>query len=75
MQGTAMTYYQSGNKLIQVGGTAASTLSGHLRYLAFTFPHSDDMTIVSVSVTLEEAIYEGQTKALHVASERVQVMN
>jgi hypothetical protein len=33
------------------------------------------MTIVSVSLTLEKAIYEGKTKALHVATERVRVMN
>jgi prepilin-type N-terminal cleavage/methylation domain-containing protein len=75
MQGTVMSYYQSGSNLIQVGGATTTPLSKHLRYLAFTFPHSDDMTILSVSTTLEEAIYEGKTKALHVASEKVEVMN
>lgn len=75
MQGTVMTYYQSGTSLIQTAGTNTSTLSKNVRYLAFTFPRSDDMTIISVSMTLEKAIYEGRTKALHMASERVQVMN
>lgn len=33
------------------------------------------MTIVSVSITLEKAIFEGKTKALHVATERVRIMD
>jgi hypothetical protein len=33
------------------------------------------MGIISVSITLEKPIFEGRTKALHMASERVQVMN
>ena len=33
------------------------------------------MTIVSVSLTLQTSIYGGQTKALHMASEKVQVMD
>lgn len=73
--GATMTFQQNGNQLEQVVGTKKMTLSRNLRYLAFTFPRSDDLTIVSVSVTLEEAIYQGQKKALHMASEKVQVMN
>lgn len=76
IQGSAMSFYQSGTNLVQLSsGTVRTTLSKNLKYLAFTFPRSDDMTIVSVSMTLEKAIYEGQTKALHMASEKVQVMN
>jgi len=73
--GAAMTFQQNGNQLEQIVGTKKMILSRNLRYLAFTFPRSDDLTIVSVSVTLEEAIYQGQKKALHMASEKVQVMN
>jgi prepilin-type N-terminal cleavage/methylation domain-containing protein len=75
VQGTTMTFEQSGNQLIQLVGVKKSILSKNLQYLAFTFPRSDDLTIVSVSMTLSEAIYQGQRKALHMASEKVQVMN
>jgi prepilin-type N-terminal cleavage/methylation domain-containing protein len=75
VQGTTMTFYQSGNTLVQLVGTKTRTLSKNVKYLAFTFPRSDDLGIVSVSVTLEKAIYQGRTKALHMASEKVRVMN
>lgn len=75
IDGAAVTYWQSGTDLLRQVGTNQATLSRDLRYLAFTFPRSDDMTIVSVSMTLEKAIYQGMTKALHMASEKVQVMN
>ena len=50
------------------------TLSTNLQYLSFSFPRSDDMSIVSLSMTLQKTIYEGRIKALHMASEKVQVM-
>lgn len=75
IQGTTMTYQQSGNQLQQVVGNQRITLSKNLRYMTFSFPRSDDLTIVSVSLTLEQSIYQGQKKALHMASEKVQVMN
>lgn len=67
----------SGGQLVcrTSGGGQAQTLTSDLRYLAFTFPRSDDMTILSVSMTLQKGTYQGQTKALHMASEKVQVMN
>jgi hypothetical protein len=33
------------------------------------------MSILSMSMTLEESIYEGRKKALHVASERIRIMD
>lgn len=73
--GVSVVYRQNGTSLQEVRGTSTRTLSDDLRFLNFYFPRSDDMTIVSVSLTLEKAIYEGKTKALHVATERVRVMN
>jgi len=70
-----MTYTQNGSNLVLTNGTNITTLTTDLAYLAFTFPHSDDMTILSVSLTLQKQIYGGQFKALHMASERVRVMN
>ncbi|MEQ1918670.1 MAG: prepilin-type N-terminal cleavage/methylation domain-containing protein [Elusimicrobiota bacterium] len=74
-QGSTMSFQQNGANLEQVVGTKTRVLSKNLRYMAFTFPRSDDMGIVSVSMTLQGAIYQGRTKALHMASEKVQVMN
>lgn len=75
--GQTHTYYQSGTNLIMIVGTnnTTTTVTKNLAYLAFTFPRSDDMTIISVSMTLQQQIYGGQYKALHMASERVRVMN
>jgi len=68
----------SGGKLVcrtpTVGGND-TLLSAHLRYLAFTFPRTDDMTIISVSMTLQTAVYQGRTKALHMASQQVRIMD
>lgn len=75
IDGRTVSYGQSGNRLIMRFGTKTRTLSQNCRYLAFSFPRSDDMTIVSVAMTLEKQIYQGLTKALHMASEKVRVMN
>jgi hypothetical protein len=66
-------YYQNGKNLMMVVNNSTTTLTSNLRYLAFALPRSDDMSIVSVSLTLEKSIYQGQTKALHMASEKVRV--
>ena len=50
-------------------------LTIYLAYLAFTFPNTNDMTIVTVALTFEKDIYLGRSKALHMASEQVRVMN
>lgn len=75
IQGTTMIFRQSGTDLVMVVGTQTKTLSKNVRYLAFSFPRSDQLSIVSVSLTLEGSIYQGRRKALHMASEKVQVMN
>ncbi|HAT72597.1 MAG TPA: hypothetical protein DCS63_07260 [Elusimicrobia bacterium] len=74
-QGTVMTFQQEGTILYQAMGTGKRPLSRNLKYLAFTFPRSDDMGIISVSLTMEKNIFEGRKKALHMASEKVRIMN
>lgn len=72
----AMVFQQEGTSLCQyIGGANRRVLSRNLNYLAFTFPRSDDTGILSVSVTFQKNIYEGKTKALHMASEKVRIMN
>jgi prepilin-type N-terminal cleavage/methylation domain-containing protein len=74
-QGTTMTFSQNGTELVQTVAGRNSTLSKNVKYIAFTFPRSDDLSVVSVAVTLEKTIYQGRTKALHMASEKVRIMN
>jgi type II secretory pathway pseudopilin PulG len=77
--GTVVSYWQNGNQLqtstITGGKTFTSTLSTSMGYLAFTVPRSDDMTIMSLSMTLQELTFQGQVKSLHTASQQIQVMN
>ena len=70
-----MAFEQEGKTLFQTIGGRRRPLTRNLYYLAFTFPRSDDMGIMSVSLTLQKGIYEGQTKTLHMASEKVRIMN
>lgn len=70
-----LTFQQEGTILYQLFGPDKRVLTRNLNYLAFTFPRSEDMSLISVSVTLQKNIYEGRTKALHMASEKVHVMN
>lgn len=74
IDGNYVRFYQSGKTLYMVDSSTRA-LSTSLRYLAFALPRSDDMGIMSVSFTLEQSIYEGRTKALHMASEKVRIMN
>lgn len=73
--GTTMTFSQSGTRLIQTVGTKTRILTQNVKYLSFTFPRSDDLSVISVAITLEKQIYQGRVKALHMASEKVRVMN
>ena len=68
-------FQQEGTVLYQLLNAQKRVLSKNLNYLAFTFPRSDDMGMISVSITLQKNIYEGRTKALHMASEKVRVVN
>ena len=71
-----VSYYQSGKKLYMSTNLAAGKkVCDDLRYIAFTYPKSDDSYIVSISVTFEKATYEGAAKALQMAVEKVRVMN
>lgn len=72
-----MSYYQSGRKLYQArnGSSEGRLVADSLRYLAFSYPRTDDATIISLSVTFEKETYEGGAKALQMAVEKVRVMN
>lgn len=71
----AYAYYQQGLSLYQVKDGVTRRLSENMRFVTFYFPKSSDLSIISVSLTFEKSTYQGRSKALHVASERVRVMN
>ena len=72
----AFKFYQDAKELWMESGTNKKQLSENTRYMAFAMPRSDDMTILSVSLTLEKVIYiHNRQMALHMASEKVRIMN
>jgi hypothetical protein len=74
VQGQGMSFYQSGTTLYQVA-QSTTAISQNVRFIAFTYPRSDDPTIVSVALTMEKATYEGGYKALELSIQKVRVMN
>ena len=75
VDGRYMEFCQSGNTLIQVIGNAQTVVSKNLVYIAFTYPHSDDVSIISVSITMGKAIQLGRRKVLELTIQKVRVMN
>lgn len=74
MSGDIITYYQENNKLYQVT-TGTRALCETLRYVGFSMPRSDDDNLLSLSLTLEKATYEGGTKALQLSVEKIRIHN
>ncbi len=68
-------FSQSGNTLTQIVGTTQSVLSKNLVYIAFTFPRTDDPSIVSVSLTMGKSIQLGRRKVLELTIQKIRVMN
>jgi prepilin-type N-terminal cleavage/methylation domain-containing protein len=75
IDGKNYEFYQDGKNLVMKDGNLTRVLSSDLRYLAFTLTESSDLYIVSISMTLERYLFGGKRKALHMASEKVMVMN
>ena len=71
-----VSYYQDGKKLyLNINGAGGKMVVGSLRYIAFSYPKTDNNSIISVSLTFETKTYEGGTKALQMAVEKVRIMN
>lgn len=75
VDGRYMEFRQQGSKLIQVVDTAQSVVSSNLVYIAFTYPHTDDISIVSVSITMGKSIQLGRRKVLELTIQKIRVMN
>ncbi|OGR89575.1 MAG: hypothetical protein A3A86_08630 [Elusimicrobia bacterium RIFCSPLOWO2_01_FULL_60_11] len=67
--------YQEGKHLYYMKNGSTGTLAENLRFVAFTYPRTDNSGIISVSMTFEEDTFAGHTKALQLSIEKVRVMN
>lgn len=75
VDGRYMEFRQNGNQLIQQIENRESTITQNLAYIAFTFPRTDDPSIVSVSITMSKNIQLGRRKVLELTIQKVRVMN
>ncbi|MFH1823859.1 MAG: prepilin-type N-terminal cleavage/methylation domain-containing protein [Candidatus Firestonebacteria bacterium] len=75
ISGNSISYYQKNGKIYQTVNSKTVMLAENLRTLRFTYPNTDDGTILGVSVCFEKATYESRTKALQLSIEKVRVMN
>ena len=75
IQGQSVSFYQGGNKLYMSLAGKVSTLSSNIAYIAFTYPRTDDVTLISVVVTLQSPTYLGGKKALQLSIQKVRIMN
>lgn len=76
--GQTLKFYQSGSKLMMTlssNTVTTSTLSSRLGYVAFTYPRTDDVSIVSVAMTMQAPTYLGGKKALQLSISKVRIMN
>lgn len=73
--GSTFTYEQDGTDLIQIHNNDHTTLTTNLQYIAFSYPETDDDTVLSISITLSKGTYSGRTSALQMAISKVRIMN
>lgn len=75
IDGRYMEFRQSGSSLIQVINSNTSTVTKNLVYIAFTYPRTDDPSIISVSITMGKNIQLGRRKVLELTIQKVRIMN
>ena len=68
-------FYQLGKKLYVSINGRTTLLSESLGYIAFTYPRTDDISIVSVAMTMQSPTYRGGKKALQLSIQKVRIMN
>ena len=74
-KGQSVVFYQQGNKLYMSLDGVSSMLSERVGYIAFTYPRTDDTSIVSVAVTMQAPTYFGGRKDLQLSISKVRIMN
>lgn len=81
LDGRTMSFSQLGDELIQTvtpaggGATSSVALTRNLGYIAFTYPATDDVSIISVAITMSKNIQLGKSKVLELTVQKVRIMN
>ena len=75
VQGETVSFYQSGKKLYMSHAGSSSMLSENLAYIAFTYPRTDDTSLISVAITAQSPTFRGGKKALQLSVQKVRIMN
>jgi prepilin-type N-terminal cleavage/methylation domain-containing protein len=75
IDGRSVSFYQSGENLIQSIDGTTTTICRNLIYIAFSFPRSDFPRLVSVSMTIGELSFNSEVKELELTIQKVRVMN
>lgn len=75
IQGRSVSFYQQGSKLFMRVGSNVTMLSSNIAYIAFSYPRTDDVSIISVAITTQSPTYLGGTKALQLSIQQVRIMN
>jgi prepilin-type N-terminal cleavage/methylation domain-containing protein len=75
VQGQTISFYQNGSKLYMTQGSQVSMLTSNIAFIAFTYPRTDDTSIISVAITAQAATYLGGSKALQLSIQKVRIMN
>lgn len=73
--GQTVQFYQSNNKLMMRVGGNKTMLSNNIGYIAFTYPRTDDTSLISVALTAQSRTYKGSIKALQLSIQKVRIMN
>ncbi|HAH32465.1 MAG TPA: hypothetical protein DCL44_09165 [Elusimicrobia bacterium] len=68
-------FYQLGKNLYMSNNSRTTVLSSNLAYIAFTYPRTDDISLISVAVTMQSPTYRGGKKALQLSIQKVRIMN
>lgn len=80
LDGRTMSFSQLGDELVQTskssgGSTSSVVLTRNLSYIAFTYPATDDVSIISVAITMSKNIQLGKSKVLELTVQKVRIMN
>lgn len=73
---TSHTFYQDGRRFYhQINNGSSRVVAEDVRVVMFTYPRTDDPTIISMSVTTEKFALGGKMKTLQMAVEQIRIMN
>lgn len=73
--GETVSIWQSGRTLSLLKNGSTGILSKNLRSLIFSFPSTDDMTLLTILLTIEKSDGSGRTQSLQLGGETVRILN